>query len=551
MKKFTLLILLGIIFLAGFLRIWRFTQHDVVTDEVFYGYRSIALIDSLNSPFQSTPFEWFEKIPWWAHFSFHDHPPLGFWIQHAFFAVLGGNLFAMRLPFALAGVGAVLLIYFIARRLFRNETVALASAGLLAVSNYHVWISRIGLQESLVIFFMLLTIHFFLKSLEAGKFFYWTIGALGLAFLMKYISIVLLPVFLIYWYFRKREVLTVKRLAIGAVLFLAVISPVIVYNIGLYAARGHFDFQISYFLKQQVPEWAVRPGREVGTFWEKFYNFFKNFWQYGGAVMVLTAVLAAAGVVRRRKEAPYFFVGLTILFLLLLFLVVGPQERFLSLLAPFWAMALAATLLGRAASRFRYVLLGLFVVLELALAFNTNLKVHPVGSQGMLYTLLRRESNIWGYNQLDDYFTGLMAGRYPKANFPLRFAFTRPLQEDALRQAREQGRAEDRTLFVVDSRVHGPAFLWYFTRRTVYERWPVIEDQNFLTVAGGDLNFFTKQGFDRIVYFQTADTLKRGDIGAEASEAMVKLLTDQGVQPETIVSRDGHEAFKVFIFQTM
>src|SRR3989338_1529509 len=513
MKKFTLLILLGIIFLAGFLRIWRLTQHDVVTDEVFYGYRSIALIDSLNSPFQSTPFEWFEKIPWWAHFSFHDHPPLGFWIQHAFFAVLGGNLFAMRLPFALAGVGAVLLIYFIARRLFRNETVALASAGLLAVSNYHVWISRIGLQESLVIFFMLLTIHFFLKSLEAGKFFYWTIGALGLAFLMKYISIVLLPVFLIYWYFRKREVLTVKRLAIGAVLFLAVISPVIVYNIGLSAARGHFDFQISYFLKQQVPEWAVRPGREVGTFWEKFYNFFKNFWQYGGAGVVLTAVLAAAGVVRRRKEAPYFFVGLTILFLLLLFLVVGPQERFLSLLAPFWAMALAATLLGRAASRFRYVLLGLFVVLELALAFNTNLKVHPVGSQGMLYTLLRRE--------------------------------------DALRQAREQGRAEDRTLFVVDSRVHGPAFLWYFTRRTVYERWPVIEDQNFLTVAGGDLNFFTKQGFDRIVYFQTADTLKRGDIGAEASEAMVKLLTDQGVQSETIVSRDGHEAFKVFIFQTM
>src|SRR3989344_4932504 len=153
MKKFTLLILLGIIFLAGFLRIWRLTQHDVVTDEVFYGYRSIALIDSLNSPFQSTPFEWFEKIPWWA----------AFWIQHAFFAVLGGNLFAMRLPFALAGVGAVLLIYFIARRLFRNETVALASAGLLAVSNYHVWISRIGLQESLVIFFMLLTIHFFLK----------------------------------------------------------------------------------------------------------------------------------------------------------------------------------------------------------------------------------------------------------------------------------------------------------------------------------------------------------------------------------------------------
>src|SRR3989338_6981101 len=102
MKKFTLLILLGIIFLAGFLRIWRLTQHDVVTDEVFYGYRSIAIIDSLNYPFHSTSFDLFEKIPLGALFSFHDPPPVGFLIQAPFFAVLGGNLFAMRLPFALA-----------------------------------------------------------------------------------------------------------------------------------------------------------------------------------------------------------------------------------------------------------------------------------------------------------------------------------------------------------------------------------------------------------------------------------------------------------------
>ena len=147
MKKYTVLILLGIIVLAGFLRVWRLDQHDVVTDEVFYGYRSIALIDSLNSPYQSTPFEWFEEIPWWAHVSFHDHPPLGFWVQHLFFKVFGNDLLAMRLPFALAGVASVLLIYFIAKRLFASEKVGLGAALLLAVSNYHVWISRIGLQE--------------------------------------------------------------------------------------------------------------------------------------------------------------------------------------------------------------------------------------------------------------------------------------------------------------------------------------------------------------------------------------------------------------------
>lgn len=51
-QRYYIGILIAILLVAGFLRLYRLTQHDVITDEVFYGYRSIGLVDSLNSPYQ-------------------------------------------------------------------------------------------------------------------------------------------------------------------------------------------------------------------------------------------------------------------------------------------------------------------------------------------------------------------------------------------------------------------------------------------------------------------------------------------------------------------
>ena len=551
MKKYTVLILLGIIVLAGFLRVWRLDQHDVVTDEVFYGYRSIALIDSLNSPYQSTPFEWFEDIPWWAHVSFHDHPPLGFWVQHLFFKVFGNDLLAMRLPFALAGVASVLLIYFIAKRLFASEKVGLGAALLLAVSNYHVWISRIGLQESLVIFLLLLCVHLFLKSLENDRYFYWTAAALGLAVLMKYTSIVAVPIFLLYLYSRRRELLTWKKLLIAAGLFLVIISPVIIYNIGLYSARGHFDFQLSYFLKQNVPEWEVRPGREIGGLGDKLSNLFRNFWNYAGPVAFVGMFVSVLAAGFRRKEQGYFFSGIVFLLFFLLFLAVGPQERFLAMLVPFWAVVISALLFQWRNQRFGYIFFCLVLFLELGISVNTNLKVNPLGEQGREYTFLRRESNIWGYNQLEDFFLSETAGKYPKFSFPLKFSFTDALQQEALQRARERGLTENHTLFVADSRIHGPAYLWYFTRYTVYERWPIIEDKNFLAATAADPDFFAKQGFERVVYFQAGDTLLRPDSDNLGFEGMEKETGLSVLPPKFVTSPNGKIAFRVYEWPLM
>src|SRR3989338_6061207 len=111
-------IILAIILLGAlFLRLYALDRADVITDESLIAFRAIGLIDFDTSAQQTTPWEWFSAVPDWARWSFHDQPPLVFWIEHILFKFFGVNLWSLRLPFVLAGVASVYLIYLIGREL--------------------------------------------------------------------------------------------------------------------------------------------------------------------------------------------------------------------------------------------------------------------------------------------------------------------------------------------------------------------------------------------------------------------------------------------------
>ena len=134
-----------ILFLAAFLRLYGLARGDTMGDEVLYSFRAIGPMDFDVAAKQTTPWEWFDKlttsgltqtesgIPFWAKLSWHDHPPLVFWIQHIFIKLIGENNFAFRLPSAILGILSVLLIYLIGKRLY-SEKVGLISALLMAVT---------------------------------------------------------------------------------------------------------------------------------------------------------------------------------------------------------------------------------------------------------------------------------------------------------------------------------------------------------------------------------------------------------------------------------
>jgi hypothetical protein len=539
--------LLLILSLAAFLRLYRFDLADVINDEVFYGYRAIGLIDSLNSPLQPTPFEWSEQVPSWARLSFHDHPPLGFWIQHLFFLIFGNNLFAMRLPFVLAGLASIWLTFAIARKLFQKDGTALLSAAILAVSGYHVWISRIGLQESLVIFFILLTLWMFLKALENQKYFYWMVASTGLAMLMKYTAAVLVPIIGTYLLWKRRDLLSWKRVALSAVIIFAVLSPVIVYNVKLYQDSGHFDFQLSYLLGQDVEEWEVRPGRDVGSFADRVGNLFTGFVRNSGLVFSVFSLLALLLSWRKRGQPAVQLLWLGVLYLLFLFVAIGPQERFLAMLAPFLAILIAAALTGFVRHRrLVYVFVAVFLLAELAFGINTYLLFQPKGREGIHYSRLRLDHNAWGYNELEEYLQKEMRGFYPSPNFPLRFAFAQKLQSEAVKQATGKGLEPRAILFVTDSTIHGMSSLWYITRHTVYGGWPMIPDSVYLEAVDSDPSFFSEQGFEETVFIKAGDTLRRDDLSFEPGKRLEAQLQVLGISPETIVSKRGAESFLVY-----
>ena len=124
-KKF----LFFIILLAAVLRLYGLGRGDAMGDEVLYSFRAIGPMDFDVAAQQTTPWEWFDssvdsinpsqanlkqsspgQIPWWAKISFHDHPPLVFWVQHVFIKIFGENKFAFLLPSALFGILSVYLI---------------------------------------------------------------------------------------------------------------------------------------------------------------------------------------------------------------------------------------------------------------------------------------------------------------------------------------------------------------------------------------------------------------------------------------------------------
>src|SRR3989344_194291 len=172
-----------ILVLAAIFRFFSLGQADVIGDESTYSFRALGYLDYFAET-QSTPISWFVSPPWWTKFSFHDHPPLNFLLNFFALSLFGPAAWATRIVSAISGLIASLF---------------------LAVNVFMVWVSRIGLQESLLISLILASFYFFILALEKQKFLSLAFLFFGLSFLTKYTAIFILPIYLLVIIFKKRE----------------------------------------------------------------------------------------------------------------------------------------------------------------------------------------------------------------------------------------------------------------------------------------------------------------------------------------------------------
>src|SRR3989344_3666255 len=456
-KKQTWSLLISILILAAFLRLYNLTSADVITDEALIAFRAIGYIDFFVSPYQTTPYEWFSDTPAWVKLSFHDHPPLIFLIENLFFKVFGVNVFSLRLPFVLAVMASVILIYLIGSQLF-NQKSGLLAALFLAISPYHLWISRVGLHESMVMALMLLAFYFFILSLGNQKHWRWGIF-LGLAMLSKYTAIILLPIFLVYLLISNRKILFDKKFWLAIILVILIFSPVLIYNFKLYQARGHFDLQLSFLFGQKVNEWQFLPGKiQAGSLFDRIINLIPAMFRGLLAPMFLLFAISLLSVVYQLiKEtlqlAPSWQSGgarsepliapplvvLAIIFHILLFMLIGPLSRFVVMIIPF-SLLLIVWILPQQPKKIMMTLVNLITFSELFFSYNTLYAFTPIGQKDFTYAYFRNDSVNWGYNQLDDYLTEIFKNKRPAVSFTGRYPFLEKIKQQATATAKKENK---------------------------------------------------------------------------------------------------------------
>jgi predicted membrane-bound dolichyl-phosphate-mannose-protein mannosyltransferase len=163
-------------------------------DEVYHAFTARQMLHG-----NKAAWEWWNTPP--AGFAYEwTHPPvakLAMWLS---MAILGESAFAWRLPGALLGVGSVFLVYLIAKKLFKDELVGILAAGFFSLDGLVLTMSRIGMNDSYMLFFVLLTIYFFLKEKN-----FFSAVAFGLALASKWSALYAAPILFVIWLLRKKK----------------------------------------------------------------------------------------------------------------------------------------------------------------------------------------------------------------------------------------------------------------------------------------------------------------------------------------------------------
>jgi hypothetical protein len=163
---------------AAVLRVWQLNSTGFNSDEAVYAGQAAAIADHPE-------LEEFFPI-------FRAHPLLLQTVLSLGFQLRLGDGFA-RLTVAVLGVATVYLVYELGRLLY-GRRAGLFGALLMALMPYHVVVTRQVLLDGPMIFFATLTVVLLTRFVISGRpvWLYGTGAAMGLAFLSKETSIVLL-----------------------------------------------------------------------------------------------------------------------------------------------------------------------------------------------------------------------------------------------------------------------------------------------------------------------------------------------------------------------
>lgn len=221
--------LVGILILAAFLRFYQLGSNppSLTWDEASWGYNAYSLgIDGKDEFGRFLPVDYLE--------SFGDFkPPVYAYLDVFPVKILGLNEFAVRFPSALFGTLTVLLTYFLVKRIFlpskNNNLYALFSALFLAISPWHIMLSRAAFEANVATFFIVLGVLLFLKAVQKNRwFFILSFASFAISLYTFNTARIVSPllVLLLIFLFRKKILAYKKEFLIACFISLILIIPV-------------------------------------------------------------------------------------------------------------------------------------------------------------------------------------------------------------------------------------------------------------------------------------------------------------------------------------
>lgn len=158
-----------IIFLAAFLRFWQVSSNppSLTWDEAAWGYNAYSLgLDWKDEFGRFLPYDYIE--------SFGDFkPPTYAYLDILPVKFFGLNELTVRFPSAFFGTLTILCSFFLVRTLFYNSLhrnkYGVLTALILAISPWHIMLSRGAFEANIATFFIIMGIWFFLESIRGCR----------------------------------------------------------------------------------------------------------------------------------------------------------------------------------------------------------------------------------------------------------------------------------------------------------------------------------------------------------------------------------------------
>ena len=246
MKKAHLFGLVLILLLAAFLRFFRLggVPPSLSWDETALGYNAYSVgLTGKDEYGKKWPISYFA--------SFGDYkPPVYVYLAVLPIKIFGLNEFAVRFPSAFFGTLTVLATYFLVKELFSDLvsqhpkiSVSLIASFLLAISPWHIIVSRQAFEANAATFLIVLGIFLFLKSLKNSS---WLTFVSAICFALSFYTFnsarLFIPLLLCSWAVIFRKELWLRRRDVfgGLVLGVLLLLPLIPH---LVSPQGRLRFK--------------------------------------------------------------------------------------------------------------------------------------------------------------------------------------------------------------------------------------------------------------------------------------------------------------------